>query len=197
LQNREALVRSYADHVTHEMKSPLTSLRGAAELLDDTDLAPAHRAKMLANIKSATARMEALLDSQRAFAAVSEPVAPGAARLSAVVAKFPAAQVVTDGQVPLAAEVLTVLATHLIDNATKAGATSVSFDWRSDHLRISDNGPGISDGNRSRVFDPFFTTRRDEGGTGMGLPIIRRMLEAQGAQIILSNGPGAVFEVWF
>ena len=47
------------------------------------------------------------------------------------------------------------------------------------------------------IFDPFFTTRRDAGGTGMGLPIVRRMLEAQGASIRLLDVPGAVFQISF
>jgi signal transduction histidine kinase len=63
---------------------------------------------------------------------------------------------------------------------------------------ISDDGPGISTGNQSRIFDPFFTTRRAAGGTGMGLPIVRRMLQTQGAEIVLlPQGPGAHFEIRF
>ncbi len=196
LRGREAVLRSYADHVTHELKSPLTVIRGAAELLDDPGLADADRARMLGNIGEAVGRMEALLDSQRALARAQEPMPPGECVLSEVLADHDVV-LPRDGTVPLPQEVMDLVATHLIGNARAHGASAVTFDLQGDRLRVSDDGPGISDGNRDRVFDPFFTTRREDGGTGMGLPIVRRMLQAQGAEISLMPGPGAAFEIRF
>ncbi len=196
LQGREAVLRSYADHVTHEFKSPLTVVRGAAELLDDPTLAPADRAKMLGNIMAAVDRMQALLDGQRALAQAQDPMPRGSCRLSDVVAG-PGVVVTQDAQIPLPAALITVVMTHLIGNAHAHGATQIDIAAGADQIRVSDNGPGISKGNRSRVFDPFFTTRRDNGGTGMGLAIVRRMLQAHGAEIDLVDGPGAVFEIRF
>ena len=67
-----------------------------------------------------------------------------------------------------------------------------------DGFEVADNGPGVSDGNRARIFDPFFTTRRDRGGTGMGLPIVRRMLQAHGGDIVLApDGPGSRFVITY
>jgi signal transduction histidine kinase len=40
-------------------------------------------------------------------------------------------------------------------------------------IKVADNGEGVSPNNRGRIFDSFFTTRRDSGGTGMGLAIVR------------------------
>lgn len=54
-------------------------------------------------------------------------------------------------------------------------------------VRVSDTGPGISDGNAGRIFDRFFTTARDRGGTGLGLPIMRSRLAATGATIELAR----------
>ncbi len=196
LRGREAVLRSYADHVTHELKSPLTVIRGAAELLDDPGLPGADRARMLGNIGEAVGRMEALLDSQRALARAQEPMPPGECVLSEVLADHDVV-LPRDGTVPLPQEVMDLVATHLIGNARAHGASAVTFDLQGDRLRVSDDGPGISDGNRDRVFDPFFTTRREDGGTGMGLPIVRRMLQAQGAEIVLRDGAGAVFEIRF
>ncbi len=196
LQDREAVLRSYADHVTHELKSPLTVIRGAAELLDNPALAEADRTKMLANVGDAVERMEALLDGQRALAKAREPLAAGSCVLSEVVSEDDI-DIVQDGTVPLPSEVVEMVATHLIGNARAHGASRVTFDLQADRLRISDDGHGISEGNRDRIFDPFFTTRREDGGTGMGLPVVRRMLEAQGASIVLLDEPGAVFEIRF
>ena len=52
-------------------------------------------------------------------------------------------------------------------------------------LEVQDDGAGISPGNAARVFEPFFTTRRGAGGTGMGLAIVRSLLTAHGATIRL------------
>jgi signal transduction histidine kinase len=196
LQGREAVLRSYADHVTHELKSPLTVVRGAAELLDDPTLAPADRVKMLGNITVAVDRMEALLDGQRALAQAQEPMPRGVCVLSDVIDT--AGVVVTqDAQVPFPAELIAVVTTHLIGNAHAHGATKIEIAAGPDKITITDNGPGISQGNRDRIFDPFFTTRRDAGGTGMGLAIVRKMLDAHGATIALADGPGAVFVIRF
>lgn len=197
LRGREAVLRSYADHVTHELKSPLTVLRGAAELLDDPNLPAQDRTKMLANIKDAANRMEALLDGQRALAQAQEPMPAGECHLSLVLADFDQVAWPVDGMVPLPAAAMELVATHLVGNALLHGASKVTFDLQNNKLIVSDDGPGISDGNKDRIFDPFFTTRRSDGGTGMGLPIVRRMLNAQGAEITLVSGPGAVFEITF
>ena len=196
LQGREAVLRSYADHVTHEFKSPLTVVRGAAELLDDPNLSVADRTKMLQNITDAVARMEALLDGQRALARAQDPLPRGSCVLSEV-ADFDGVRVIKDGEVPFSQEVLKLVLTHLVGNAKAHGATEIQITHHDDRVVIADNGSGISEGNRDRIFDPFFTTRRDAGGTGMGLPIVARMLQAQGAQISLLDGPGAAFEIRF
>ncbi|MFQ1699210.1 ATP-binding protein [Loktanella agnita] len=196
LQSREAVLRSYADHVTHELKSPLSVIRGAAELLDGPGLADADRALMLSRITEAVGRMQALLDSQRALAQAQEPMPPGDCRLSEVLRGHDVI-LPRDGVVPLPGAVMELLATHLIGNARAHGAQAVTFDLQNTRLLISDDGPGISEGNRDRIFDPFFTTRRDAGGTGMGLPIVRRMLQGQGAEITLLDGPSTMFEVTF
>ena len=50
---------------------------------------------------------------------------------------------------------------------------------------VADDGEGVSPNNRPQIFDSFFTTRRDSGGTGMGLAIVRAMLDAHGGAIRL------------
>jgi signal transduction histidine kinase len=87
---------------------------------------------------------------------------------------------------------------HLLDNSARHGATQVGISAHAEggklHVRVADNGAGVSPGNRDRIFDPFFTTRRVEGGTGMGLGIVRALLRAHGGDIALEDSAtGATF----
>lgn len=197
LQGREMVMRSYADHVTHELRSPLTVVQGAAELLDDPDLAPEDKARLLANVADATGRMQDLLAAQRALAKAHEPMPPGRVRLSAALPDSPlAVDVSADGEIPLPEPLLRVVLTHLLGNAADNGASRVALSAKGRELVVQDDGPGVSPGNRARIFDPFFTTRREAGGTGMGLAIVQRMLETQGATVELaSESPGATFVI--
>ena len=182
------------DHVTHELKSPLTVVRGAAELLAMPDLPHDERARLLARIEASVERMTALLDAQRSLAQAQEPAAPGQVRLSDVAQ---GAEVVTDGIVPLSEDALRLVLDHLVGNAKAHGAMKVSVSYDG-ILVVQDNGTGVSEGNATRIFEPFFTTRREAGGTGMGLSIVRRTLEAHNAQIALApSDRGARFEITF
>lgn len=192
LQARTDTLRSYADHVTHELKSPLTVIAGAAELLRDPAMAQADRAALLDRIEAATKRMNALLEAQHALAQAQEPMPTGTCRLSDV---SQGAQVIRDGVLPINGDAMRLVMAHLVGNAKAHGATQVTAEFAGDTVVVSDNGSGISDGNRDRIFDPFFTTRRDAGGTGMGLAIVSRMLAAQGASIALGEGSGATFVI--
>lgn len=194
LRGREAVLRGYADHVTHELKSPLTVVRGAAELLGSPDLPAVERDRLMGRIEAAADRMTALLDAQRALARAQEPAARGQARLSDVARDV---AVLQDGIVPLSEDALRLVLDHLIGNAKAHGATNVTVAYDG-MLIVQDDGPGISIGNAARIFEPFFTTRREAGGTGMGLSIVRRILEAHEAEIALTpSDQGARFVISF
>ena len=61
---------------------------------------------------------------------------------------------------------------------------------------IADNGTGVTSANREKIFEHFFTTRRDRGGTGLGLGIVRALLTAHGGQITLQERTsGAAFTI--
>ena len=106
-----------------------------------------------------------------------------------------------DGSIPapIARESLDAVLSTLLDNARVHGATRASVELRGGagvEIVVSDDGPGISDANAPRIFDPFFTTARDRGGTGLGLPIARALVEAHGGTLELIRGrPGATFRV--
>jgi signal transduction histidine kinase len=63
-------------------------------------------------------------------------------------------------------------------------------------VKVVDNGEGVSPNNRAQIFDSFFTTRRESGGTGMGLAIVRAMLDAHGGSIrLIDSEQGTAFEL--
>ena len=81
--------------------------------------------------------------------------------------------------------------------ATGGGTLTLTLDrWKHGaRVRVGDTGPGITAGNRKRLFDPFFTTRPD--GAGLGLFSCRRIAEAHGGTITVRSRPGATqFTLW-
>jgi len=92
---------------------------------------------------------------------------------------------------------------NILDNALAAcsppvaieiGAALTELDGQPAlRIAVQDNGPGIGPDQRPKIFDPFYTTKAK--GTGLGLPIARRIVEAHGGQIALGDfdGPGTVF----
>ena len=211
LQSREMAVRGYTDHVTHELKTPLTAIRGAAELLEVEEDLPAGTERLVATIAGAEKRAVKLLGAARSIAAARMPEHRGTTRLidclgplERRVDTLEIEILNADEPLPLAQSGLDVVLGHIVENAEEAGATKVTLDsGRSDTgawLTVADNGPGISRGNANQVFEPFFTTRRDSGGTGMGLAIVQTLLLAHGCRISLMEteaGVGTKFCIEF
>ncbi len=76
---------------------------------------------------------------------------------------------------------------RLPPQAPRKVTVSVRLDGPSLVVRIVDTGPGVSPDAAPRLFEPFFTTR--EGGTGLGLPIARRVAEGHGGTLTVENAP--------
>lgn len=209
LQSREMAVRGYTDHVTHELKTPLTAIRGAAELLEGDESLSDEARRMAKTIIGAEKRAERLLGAARQIAAARIPEHRGSVRLADAAAglksKFPTIRIEVEGghrELPLAKSGLSVVLVHLVENSVEAGARTITMDAGEDDdgmwMTVADDGPGISTGNAALVFEPFFTTRRDMGGTGMGLAIVNTMLLAHGAQISLREAErGTLFHIRF
>jgi len=66
---------------------------------------------------------------------------------------------------------------------------TVSGDEMWAEIRVEDSGPGVAEENLERVFEPFFSTKTDRGGTGMGLAITRDMIANLGGEVSLENLP--------
>lgn len=216
LNARSDFVATFAAHVTHELKSPLTSIEGAAELLRDDVGAGADRTtdverrRFLDNIIADAKRLTLITNRLRELARAEATPTDGVCSLGLVIevlrSAFPLLAIQASGDlaspIRMSGENLQIVLSHLADNAERHGAKRLWVDAQmhgsSIHLNIRDDGQGISPNNRSRIFDSFFTTRRDSGGTGMGLTIVRAMLEAHGAKItFLDSDRGAHFSIIF
>jgi two-component system OmpR family sensor kinase len=201
LVDRTEYVSSFAAHVSHELKSPVTAIRGSAELLRDAEMTKEERQRFLDHIIADSDRLTALLDSLRDLARADLDAEPGSSTVAAALAGHEVA-LSGDTAVPIAVgpEASRAIFAQLLRNAREHHATAVTVtaERRGGHLRVvvADNGEGVSPGNRDRIFEPFFTTRRESGGTGMGLQIVRAMLAAHGGSIaLLPSESGAAFEV--
>ncbi len=205
LQRREASIRSFADHVTHELKTPVTAIQAAGELLLDTGSLSSQDSKLLTEILGANAQMQAQLSALNRVAAARAPEHHGETCLSSMADElrcgFPSLNLKfehPDQPLPLAATGLRIVLQQLLDNADRHQAVQVTLIASPGVLIVQDDGSGVTEGNRNRIFNPFFTTTREMGGTGMGLTIAANLLGAHGARIALAPSEhGARFEIRF
>ncbi|MGR3468821.1 MAG: sensor histidine kinase, partial [Shimia sp.] len=203
LEARAGELEGYAAHVVHELRTPLTALKAGAELLGDGDLPPAETARLAARQAAHVDRLEALLralqELGRAGAARRAPWrSVGRDARAAAAAAGLECRLEGDPQLPLSAEIAGAIFAQLARNAAEHGAKMVTVRAVPNGVTFADDGMGISLGNRGRIFDTFFTTRRENGGTGMGLAIVQRLIVAAGGRISLRDAEnGASFSISF
>ncbi|PIB26151.1 hypothetical protein BFP76_14460 [Amylibacter kogurei] len=206
LNQRSAALQTYTAHVTHELKSPLTSISGAVELLQDSSerMDKSTRQKFIANIADDSDRMARLLDGLRMFAATTMTNEAQETEFRRAVARYdgPDGKVIYKGNpnatLPISDNDAHILITQMAQNAFQHGAKTITFTCEKNRLIVTDDGHGISRRNAEQIFEPFFTTYRDKGGTGMGLAIVRGIVTANGGEIkLLESAMGAKFEIQF
>ncbi|MEO1491096.1 MAG: ATP-binding protein [Pseudomonadota bacterium] len=213
LTDRAQYIRTLASHVSHEFKTPLASIQGAAELLQDhhDTMSAEDRERFLTNISSDGARLKALLDRLLELARAENaergevliPLAPAVDRaLAGLPDGISGTAEVADGlEARIAEDALDIVLANLTDNAAQHGADRIEITARSEAeavvIDVRDNGTGISPANRTKIFEHFFTTRRESGGTGLGLGIVRALVTAHGGTIDLAetDGPGTMFRI--
>ncbi len=208
LEERADYLRDFSRHVSHEFKTPIAGIRGAIEVLQEfgATMESEKRERFLANAAADADRLHRLT-LRLSELTRAELSTPHTQRFSVSEAVNDAARafagqldVDTQGLDPgLAAsgtvDVLVAVLETLFENASQHGAARVALraERTAAHvvLEVSDDGTGISASNRSQVFEPFFTTQRDHGGTGLGLTIASALMKQIGGSIALRNGDGA------
>lgn len=210
LHDRSDYINTFASHVSHELKSPLTSIQGATELLRDSSeqMSDQERNKFLTNIMGDTVRLTNLLERLRDLAEADNSNHEGtcdlAEELNSIQQNF--SQLAFKISIPenctvkLTEENMDIIISNLLANSKEHGAKEIEISAKilnkAVHIKIHDNGEGISELNRDKIFQLFFTTKREKGGTGMGLGIIQSLLNSHGGSIQhLPTKAGTCFEV--
>lgn len=213
LEGRQYAER-YVQTLTHEMKSPLAGIRGAAELLEET-MSAEDRQRFLSNIQAESLRAERLLNRLLQLSALegrTEIEKPEKIDLTELVqqalsqAKPMAELAKVKLLVRLAKDLPTIMGdsfilraavTNLLENAIdfspERGVVSVRLDSHDDELvlTIEDRGPGIPEYARTKVFERFFSLRHlnQDGrkGTGLGLTLVKEAVELHQGRVVLQD----------
>lgn len=217
---REALegkqyAERYVQTLTHEMKSPLAAIRGAAELLEEP-LPESDRHRFAANVREQAERLDQLIERMLGLAALehrqalSDPAPVDLAELLRTVVEDKTAQFARSGvSVEIEAEpALSVLGegfllrqafANLLDNALAfsppGGHIEIGAERRGEEavVRIRDHGPGIPDYATGRLFERFYSLPRPATGrksTGLGLAFVREVALLHRGRISVGNAEG-------
>jgi signal transduction histidine kinase len=198
---RRKAIEIHTNHVTHELKSPVTAIIGAAELLQDDALPPEVKQRLQATVMAQGRRMETLLDQLREMTRARLHEAGPPAALTEMTPSVPGIEIRLQAsglKIPLSRGHGETILIHMAQNARNHGASQLDVDWNGRTLRLSDNGAGFGEAHLDRLTDPFYTTRREQGGTGFGLAIVAALLDLYGARLTpIKTMGGAVFEIEF
>lgn len=216
-------VEQYVQTLTHEVKSPLSAIRGAAELLEEPDMPAESRGKFLANIRDAATRIQQIVDRMLELAALEnlkqlekiEEVDMRALADSVIESKRPMlsqkrmdvrpqieAGATIRGDAFLLHQALSNLLQNAIEFSPERGEIGMRAFRQAGQLQvvIEDAGPGIPDFAREKVFDKFFSLHRPDTGkksTGLGLNFVQEVAHLHHGAIRLENrqehGARAVF----
>lgn len=222
-ERSEKLRREFSANVSHELKTPLTSISGFAEMIETGMAAGEDARKFAGQITREAARLQALIDDIIRLSRLDEhaPTPMGRVCLTAICREvLESLEVVARRRgVALAltgpevwvwgnAGMLTELMTNLCDNAIKynreGGSVTVETaapGGATAAVTVRDTGIGIPEASFQRVFERFYRVDKSRskrtGGTGLGLSIAKHLVECHGGGISLSSrlGEGSAFTV--
>jgi two-component system sensor histidine kinase CreC len=214
-------IENYIQSLTHELKSPITSIRGAAELVEE-DMDPAQRKKFIGNIRSEATRMSQIVDRLLELSAVEaqkslhQPEAVDLTEVAGDVWKSLSTNrdvvgeldlrdpVVILGERFLLRQAMENLVVNALDFSPPGGKVvlrTLVEDGRR-KFRVEDEGPGIPDFAQEKIFERFYSLPRpstQKKSSGLGLPFVREVAELHGGSVRVTNLPsgGARAELVF
>lgn len=221
LESAMAMRREFTGNVSHEMKSPLQVIGGYAELIESGMTNEEDTKEFAALIRSESEAMRVLIDDVLMLSRLDEgveeesyPIDLASICQRVVIRLEPTAnahgaKVNITCKEPVYATGYEMLAEqavyNLVDNALRYGGGEVEIDLSTSgdiaRITISDNGHGVPEGMRERIFERFFrldTSRsRSTGGTGLGLAIVKHAAEVMGGSVSVTDSSlgGASFMV--
>lgn len=219
LKQLERVRQDFVANVSHELKTPLTAIRGFVETLlhrPEDDLT--HRMRFLQKIDTQVARLMRLIDELLTLARIEtaeerlplEPVDWGAI-VHDVVARYEAAvaekAITTRVEVPSSpvlvmgnAEALSVITSNVLDNAVKytaaGGNVSVALLPAAAHVRLAirDTGVGIPRHEQERIFERFYRVDKartgSRSGCGLGLAIVKHLVQTVHGELAVESAEG-------
>jgi signal transduction histidine kinase len=210
LESRDRQLKMMLGGVAHEVKNPLGGIELFSGLLDEELRAPspdlAESRSHLARIRRELDYLGRIVDDFLAFAReqkvataafdvkrfVSASVGhlQGEAEARGVTLTMDVPEVQVDADESLLTSALVNLVKNAVQASTKGQTVTVAarVEEAAVVLEVRDEGPGIPAEVQARIFEPFFTTR--EKGTGLGLPLARKLVEANGGMLTLASRPG-------
>jgi two-component system phosphate regulon sensor histidine kinase PhoR len=225
LRRLEQVRKEFVANASHELKTPLASIRACAEtLLDGAWEEDAPRQHFLTTIEEQSERLDKIVRDMLALTRAESDVRPALTQLdlqpvvdlcvqrqAAAAARKSVKVEVQPPPTPVVVladdEALQQIIDNLLDNAIKYnndGGTAV-VRWRTEGdaavLDVEDTGIGIPTGQLQRVFERFYRVdkarSREVGGTGLGLSIVRHMVQSLGGNISVQSrlGKGSTFTV--
>ena len=227
LRRLEAVRRDFVANVSHELKTPLTSISGYAETLlslpPDPEMARVFLGTILGNARRMQRLVDDLLDLSRIESGRWQPsrteidVADAAREAWTEVSARPESRqiefsvAVEPGAEKLCADhdAVRQILTNLLENSlrhTPGGGQIACVGRREGNgiaLAVRDNGTGITREHLPRIFERFYradsSRSRDEGGTGLGLAIVKHLVEAHGGRVSADSerGKGTTVTCWF
>jgi two-component system sensor histidine kinase CreC len=206
-------VADYVQTLTHEVKSPLSAIRGAAELLQEQGMPPEERQKFLANITRETQRIQEIVDRMMQLTALEtrralenvesvalgpllEQLASGARDSAGLRGVRIGLAVQGDCQVEGDPFLLRQAISNLLDNAvdfSPEGGTvhlTLTCGPRSARIEVRDEGPGIPEYAQEKVFEKFYSLARPHSrkkSTGLGLSFVREIASLHHGRIEIAN----------
>jgi len=204
-QERMAALGRLASGLAHEINTPLTGISSFAQMLGEMTPEQDPRASLVSKLVDQSFRVSRIVANLREairggreeltvidLAMVARSAALEAARsLGAtdrleIVDSRPVMVVGAPGAIELAVSNLVRNAIEASDSHTRVRIVAqASDDWA--EILVEDSGPGVAEEVLKRVFEPFFSTKTDRGGTGMGLAITRDLIVNLGGQVSLEN----------
>jgi two-component system, OmpR family, sensor histidine kinase MprB len=198
--------RRLVEDAGHELRTPLTSVRtNLAVLRRHPDLDPQTRANILEDLHAETEELVGLVEEVVSLARGSTDGTPpepiGLAEMASVVARRaerrhsrPVTVVSDDSVVEAPPAALERAISNLVDNAAKfdAGNGPIEIQIAAGRLVVLDRGPGISTADAGRLFDRFYRAAdaRALPGSGLGLSIVRDVVERAGGHVEAAQRPG-------